>query len=126
MNPFDFSNAILTTKEDLLKENDEKEYIPYIVNRAISYYPDAIYHANMMNINHQIPKKQQFYYLLNSIRGSKRRYSKWAKPENSDDIKMIQEVYGYNLQRAREALRILTPEQIDMIRKNNNKGGVVK
>ncbi len=123
MTPFDFSTAILTTKENLLLENDDKEYVPYIVNRVLSYYPDAIYHANQMNMAHQLPKNMQFHYLLAVIKGKKRQYSKWPKPDNVEDIKLLQEVYGYNNEKAKTALKMLSEEQMKAIRATRVKGG---
>lgn len=123
MTPFDFSNAILTTKEDLLKTNDDKEYIPYLINRALSYHSDAIYHANQMNQCHQLPKHMQFYYFLNSIKGKKRQFSKWSKPEDAENIQLIKDVYGYSNEKAKIALKLLTIEQLDIIKTTRIKGG---
>lgn len=66
----------------------------------------------------------QFIFLLNTVKGKKRQYSKWSKPDNTEDIKLLQEVYGYNNQKARIALKLLTNEQLDIIRKTRIKGGV--
>ena len=74
MNPFDYSNAILETKQNLITdEASEKAYNPFLVNRALSYFPDTIIDANLMNVFNILDKKLQFDYLINSVRRSKRR-----------------------------------------------------
>jgi len=51
MNPFDFVNSISFAKKDLMTntENDdlsEKGYVPFIVNKSLSYFADTLLHAN--------------------------------------------------------------------------------
>ncbi len=65
--------SILQTKKDvLLEENDEKDYNPFIVNRALSYHLDCVPYVNQMNIHNFLDKKLQYHYLLNTIRPMKR------------------------------------------------------
>ena len=118
--PFDFINAINQTKKDLMLTHDEKEYVPFVVNRTLSYFPDTILHANEMNIRHHADNKLQFHYLLNSVRTAK-RFSKWLKKE-SGDIDLIREYYGYSNEKAMQAARILSQEQISLIRKKLTQG----
>lgn len=126
MNPFDFVNAISKSKENLIVDSTtEKEYNPFIVNKALSYFPDTVMYANEMNINNHLDNKLQFDYLLNSIRPLK-RWSKWFKKEKNDDIQVIQQYYGFGYQKAKTALKILSKEQLDIIKKKQEKGGTVK
>ena len=124
MKPFDFVNAINSTKKDLMKdpsdESAEKEYVPFITNKTLSYFPDTIMYANEMNINHVVDNKLQFHYLLNSVRTAK-RFTKWLKKDNSD-IELIRQYYGYSTDKAIQAIRILSPEQISLIRTKLTQG----
>lgn len=124
MNPFDFINAINQTKEDLFQEpNADKLYQPYIVNRGLSYFHDTVVQANTMNIHSNIPAKWQFEFLLNSIT-KKKRFSKWAKADKAtDSLLMVQEYFGYSSDKAKEALSVLTDEQLNLIKEKLNKGG---
>ena len=80
MNPFDYLNAINTTKKDIMvDELAEKATQPFMVNRGLSYFPDTILYANEMNINHHIDHRLQFDFFINIIK-KKKRFSKWAKP----------------------------------------------
>ena len=106
MNPFDYLNAINTSKKNLMENsaNDElaeKSYEPFLTNRGLSYFPDSIFYANEMNMNNMLSKKAQFLYLLNSVRPRK-RFSKWHKQEKSDDLLLISEMFGYSKPKARE------------------------
>jgi hypothetical protein len=128
MNPFDFVNSINLTKNDLMTgtENDElaeKGYAPYLVNKALSYFPDTLLYANEVNRLAHIDNKLQYQYLLNSIRAQK-RYSKWAKKEDSDDLEVVKEYYGYSNEKAYQALSILSKDQLNHIKKQLEQGGI--
>lgn len=121
MSPFDYVNSINSTaKEDLMgnDENKEKEYSPFLTNKSLSYFNDTIGHANIMNMNWHLDNKLQYHYLLNIIRPRVRR-SKWHKKltENNADIEAIQLYYGYNVKKAQEALSVLSPEQLNDIKR---------
>ena len=123
--PFDFLNAINFTKEDMFKgrkEND-KDYLPFIVNRGLSYFPDTVMYANEMNRYPDLSNQQQFSFLLYSI-SKKKRFSKWAPKESiSEDLENVCVFYGYSKRVAKGVLNILTEEQLNYIREKQNKGG---
>lgn len=123
MNPFDIVTDISLNKKKLIDETNQKEYSPFMVNRALSYYIDTIMYANDMNINHHVDKLMQHDYLFYSIRKAK-RFSKWAKKKKDSDIELIQEYYGYSYDKAKVAVSVLTDNQIKIIKKKLDKGGV--
>lgn len=120
MSPFDFVNAINSqSKKDIMTgtENDElaeASYVPFVVNRALSYFPDTLMHANCMNIHHILDYKPQFHYLLNIVRPA-RRMSKWAKKQDSD-LQLVMQYYSYSVDKAKQALSLLSTEQLSIIR----------
>lgn len=123
MNPFEYVNAINLTKKDLMIDDiTEKSYSPYMVNRSLSYFPDTVALANVMNRYHQLDKKLQFSFLLNIVR-KRKRFSKWDKQVFSDDVEVVKEYYGYSNEKAKSALSLLTPDQIIELRKRTYKGG---
>lgn len=124
MTPFDFINAINQTKENLFEEpNASKLYQPYLVNRSLSYFHDTIIQANTMNMYSGIPNHWQFAFLLNSI-AKKKRFSKWQKKDKAtDSLLLVQEYFGYSSDKAKEALSILSDEQLNEIKQKLNKGG---
>ncbi len=126
-NAFDYVNAINFTKQDLMygTENDElaeASYVPFLTNRSLSYFPETILYANEMNIQNHLDKKLQFHYLINSIR-PKKRYSKWAKRQDSEDFEAVKQYFKYNNTKTEQALQLLSPDQIRTIKKKLTTGG---
>ena len=103
-------------------EIHEREYVPFIVNRALSYFVDTIHYANEMNLCSNLDNKLQYHYLINSIRPQK-RFSKWAQKQEDSDLEAVMEYYGYNYTKAKTALMLLSPEQIKTIKEKLEKGG---
>ena len=115
----DFLTAINYSKEPLFDTEDEmvqKDYVPYIINRCLSYFPDTILHANEMNKFNHLEKRLQFDYLKHAIR-KRKRYSKWLKDETSKDLDLIKRSFNYSNRKAKEALSILSEEDIENIKK---------
>ena len=126
-NPFDYATAILQTKKQLIVDDlTEKDYNPFLINRAISQHKDCLAFANEMNSRHYLEKKLQFDYLLNTVRSMKRPFAKWAKAEKNDDLECVKLVYGLSDPKAREALRLLSKEEIQQIKEKTQKGGLGK
>lgn len=117
----DIIPSILQTKKDCLV--DEKDYVPFVVNKALSHHYDCILHANIMNMYPNLDKPLQFQYYLNTIRSYKRPYKKWLKRETIADLELVKEYYNFSTEKAKEALSILTEDQLDVIRKRLDKGG---
>jgi len=127
MNPFDYVNSIMQNKKDLMvDEATEKEYTPFLVNRSLSYHKDCIMYANEINQRHQLDKKLQYHFLLNTVRSQKRPFAKWAKPVKSDDLECIKQIYNFSDTKAREALRLLSDEQIQELKEKTDIGGLRK
>jgi len=116
--------SILQTKKYVLDE--EKDYKAFLVNRSLSYHMDCIMYANQMNLNPNLDGKLQYQYLLNTVRPMKRRFEKWQKAASVKNIEYVKEYFGYSNEKAKEALRILTDEQITLLKEKLDKGGVTK
>lgn len=125
MNLSDFLTSINSSKENLVEKDPicEKEYIPFVVNKCLSYFPDTIFYANQINIRPGLDKKMQYDYLRLSV-SKRKRFSKWFKEEKNDNIKLIQEYYGYSYRRAKEVLECLTDDNIRTIKDSLKTGGV--
>ena len=121
----EYLKAINSSKEKLMDSEDEqweKKYPPYIVNKCLAPFQDTIFLVNEMNMNHQIDKKLQFDFLLNTLR-TRNRYTPWLKAKKEKDLECVKEYYGYGNEKAKSALNILNDEQIKTIRNSSNKGG---
>jgi len=128
MKPFDYLNAINHTKENIIEDSDnpelaEKLYPPYLVNRGLSYYTDTILFANEMNIRHQCDNKLQFDFYLNSIR-KRKRFSKWFKKEQDENLDIIMSHYGYSYEKAKQVLSLFTEEKLQQLRDMRFEGGM--
>ena len=117
--------SILQTKKNVFEDDtDYKDYNPFIVNRALSFHLDCIPYVEEMNMMHYLDKDMQYQYLLNTIRPMKRKFAPWQKAQVEKDIECVKEYFGYSNQKAKEALRILSNEQINEIKRKTDKGGV--
>ena len=127
MNPFDYVNEILKGKKQLIvDEVTESEYVPFLVNRSLSYHIDCIAYANEMNRRHHLDKKLQNDFLINTIRSRKRPFAKWIKAEKVEDIECVKTYYGLSDAKAIEALRLLSDEQIQQLKEKTDIGGLRK
>ena len=127
MSPFDYVNAILQNKKKLIvDELTEKSYAPFLVNRSLSYHKDCVFYANEMNRYHQIDKKLQNDFLINIVRSQKRPFAKWVKAEKSEDLECIKQIFGFSESKAREAVRLLSKEQIQKLKEQTDIGGLRK
>ena len=121
----DYLNAINHQKIDLMDSDDEfweKKYPAFIVNKALSSFPDCILFVNEMNKMHHLDKRLQFQFFLNSI-GLKKRFSKWLRSYKIKNLEYVKEYYGYNNEKARQALDILNDEQLERIKRTIDRGG---
>ena len=116
----DWLNSINFTKEDL--SEDISSYPPFIVNRCLSGHIDCILFANEMNKHHHIAKDMQYSFYLNSLR-KKKRFSPWLRKDKVKDLECIKQYYGYSNEKASQALKILTKEQLDFIKQRLDTGG---
>ena len=116
-------NSMNFTKEDLAEEDNIKSYPAYIVNRCLSGHLDCIMFANEMNIHNHLDKDMQYQFYLNSLR-KRKRFSPWLKKGKVEDLNIVKQYYGYNNEKATQALRILTKEQLNYIKQRLDTGGI--
>lgn len=114
-NPFDWVKSICETKENLLDTRESNVYNAYIVNKSLSHQIDCLLFSNEMNSRHFLDKDIQYTFLLNSIRKRKRLHF-WVKQEKLDDIAYIKQYYNCSNDKAYQALKLLSKDQIDYIK----------
>ena len=122
----EYLNSINYTKDDVFLEDPEyatKSYVPYVINRCLSYFPDTILHSNEMNSKSFLDNKMQYDYYRISLR-KRNRFSKWLKEEKSNDLQLVKEYFNYSNRQAKEALRILSQDDLKEIRIFLDVGGV--
>jgi len=130
MKPFDYVNAVSDSKKDLMvgTENDElaeKGYNSYLTNKSLSYHVDAILYVNEMNQHASLDNKLQFDYYLHGL-PKKKRFSKWSKKQENEDLEVVSEWYGCSYSKAAEILKIINKNTLDLIKHKLQKGGVTR
>jgi hypothetical protein len=123
ISPFDFVNAIHERRNIITDEWSEKQYNPYLINRALSFGHDTIIPANEMNCRAHLDKRLQNTFLINIVQPRK-RYNKWLKPEKLENLELVQQYYGYSIKKARHVLALLNDSQIKTIKEKLFKGGL--
>jgi hypothetical protein len=121
----DWLNSINQTKKNLIDEDPTitKEYPPYIINKCLSGHIDCLMYANEMNLNHGLDKKLQYDFLINILR-IKKRYSPWIRKDKIKDLDVVKSYYKYSNEKAEQALKILTQDQINFIKSKLETGGI--
>ena len=122
MSPFDFVKSVTETKEDIF-EGNEKDYNPFVINKALSFNLDCVFVAHELSKYPDIPKESQYQLLLNSL-DKKKRWGKWTKKDSlPDDIELLKEAYGYSNDKALAALPLFSDKQLLELRELLSKGG---
>jgi hypothetical protein len=116
MTPFDYINSI--NNKNIIEELED--YNRYVIDIGLSYFVDTILFVNEINQFPKMENQMHYDFLYNSI-PKKKRFSKWNKKENDDDIDLIKEVYSVNSIKGKQYKKILTEEQLKYLR--NMKGG---
>lgn len=116
-------NSINFSKENLIEDSSSiKDYSPYIINRCLSGEIDCVLFANEMNLNHHLDKDMQYSFFLNTIR-KRKRYSPWLRKDKIKDLECVKQYYSYSNEKASQALKILSKEQINFIKQRLEIGG---
>ena len=121
----DYLNSINLNKNNLMDEDSDpawkSKYPAYIINKCMSHHMDTVMYANEMNQYSFLDSKMQYDFYIHIVR-PKRRFSPWGKKKKIDDLDLVKRYYGYSTDKAIQALRILSPNQIDYIKDKLNKG----
>jgi hypothetical protein len=120
----DWLNSINFSKENLLQEDSTlvKEYPPFIINRCLSAHLDCVLFANEMNKYHFLDKDMQYEFYINILR-KKKRFSPWIRKEKDSDLELVKRYYGFSNEKAIQAMKILSHEQIKFIKQRLETGG---
>ena len=120
----DYLYSINQSKKNILDEDPdaERKYPAFIINKCLSSFTDTVLYANEMNKNSHLPNKMQYDFFINSVKPRK-RFSPWTRKDSIDYLDVVKEYYGYNDDKALQALRILTKDQLDKLSYLLRKGG---
>lgn len=114
--------SITTTKKRVdISEN----YVPFVINKALSAYQDCIFLVNLVNMHHEISAEAHYDFLLNTVRAWKRPFVPWLKKAEADtNLETVIAYYGVSELKAQDYLSLLTNDQISQLKERMNKGGI--
>ena len=120
----DWLNSLNFNKNNLIEEDNTliKEYPPFIINRCMSGHLDTVLFANEMNKCHFLEKDMQYLFYLNIVR-KRKRFSPWIKKDKDSDLEYVKRYYGYSNEKAAQALKLLSNEQLEFIKQRLETGG---
>lgn len=115
-NMFDILKDVNMNKSFQLhkREDFNKQYNPFMVNRFLSMGFDTVFEANFMNRYYNLPKHVQYLFLSSAI-DKKNRFLKFIKSdqlkEEREMIKYIRKVHYVNNNVASDMLNTITDEE---------------
>ena len=120
----DYLYSINQSKKNILDDDPDaaRKYPAFVINKCLSSFTDTVLYSNEMNKNSHLPPRMQYDFFINSVKPRK-RFSPWARKDSIDYLDIVKEYYGYNDDKALQALRILTKDQLDKITYLLRKGG---
>ena len=83
---------------------------------------DTVLYANEINMCSHLDNKMQYDFYINIIR-KRKRFSPWLKKNTLKDLELVKKYYGYSNEKASQALKILSKEQINFIKQRLDTGG---
>jgi hypothetical protein len=120
LNPFDYIKSINEKTGNMMdiSPDAERDYVPFVVNRGLSFSADTILYANEMNCKPLTDRRMQYDYLYHSVR-KRRRYDKWVKPSEMDDelVEAVMLRYQVGRKRAMEYIRLLDDASLDALKR---------
>ena len=123
MNPFDYSNNISQSNEDIWTDDSDAEYNPFMVNRALSQFYDTCMFAQEMNASFGLTNRMQYDFLRHSVQPKKKRFAKWHKPDKDAQISAMCQVFGISLDVARQYVSLISKEELKLIMEKTYTGG---
>jgi hypothetical protein len=124
LSPFDLIGSINDKKYVPFGPEAERAYVPFVINRALSNFIDAVPYVHFLNQHPQLPHRMQYDYLYHGLRKMK-RFGKWNKLEKHEYLEDVMKYFEVSQQKAIGMIDRLTEEQLKSLRaKMNNFGGI--
>lgn len=113
----EYMKAINFDKQDLLRngERDISGYSKFLVMTCLSGL-DTLLLVNEINNRPTIDNFIANDYLLRVIPKKKNRFTPWLKKNHHPDIALVMKVYNYSKAKATEAVKVLSPEQLEILK----------
>lgn len=109
--------------EYLINEYNESDYVPFIINRLYSLYPDTVLTANLINQFPDTEKRLQYKYYIYSVR-KRKRFSPWLKYTLPKEVELVKKYYGISTKKAKEMLPFISEDTLQEIEVFLKEGGI--
>ena len=119
---FDFIKDISQNKKGIMNEETQKYYKPFMINKYLSMDVTTILYAAEINQRPYMPKEMQYDYYMSAI-DKRNRFFKYVKETSDENLAVVREYFGYGKKKAKEALSILSDDDIEYMKRRLNKGG---
>ena len=121
-NVFEFVNSINEKRNPEVIDENEKDYIPFIINRAFSFFQDSVFFANEMNRYAGVMEnRNQFDFYFHAL-PKRRRFSKWIKKQSTasteEEIQLVINKYSCSRKKAKDVLNVFANNQTEKTRFN--------
>jgi len=121
--------TIKTTGKDIWNEEKPSSYSPYLIQRGL-FSDDASAMGILNAANQRVMDKELHYkFLLHSLPKNVKYVAQSKKKKDALTVKylsVVRQYFGYSEEKARDAMSILNPSQLELIASTLNQGGVKK
>lgn len=119
--------TIKTTGKDIWNDEKPSSYSPYLIQRGL--FSDDASAIDILNAANQrvMDKELHYKFLLHSLPKNVKYIAQSKKKSDAVTIKylsVVKRYFGYNDEKARDAINILDPVQLELIASTLNEGGV--
>ena len=126
MTYIDYMKSIKATGKDIWNDQDTNSYAPYLIQRGL--FSDDASAIDILNDANQrgMDKELHYKFLLHSLPKNVKYVPQFKKKRDAVTIKylsVVKRYFGYNDEKARDAINILNPVQLELIASSLNEGG---
>lgn len=109
-NPFTYVSSI----NDKVPIPLGKDYNQFLSNRAFSYHIDSVLLVNELNMHQGIPDSAHYAFLM-EVLPKKKRFAKWAKPDNQTAAALISRYFQISIHKAYEIAHLYSEQELQQI-----------
>ena len=123
----DYMKSIKTTGKDIWNDEKPSSYSPYLIQRGL-FSDDASAMRILNAANQRVMDKELHYkFLLHSLPKNVKYVAQSKKKKDAVTVKylsVVKRYFGYNDEKAMDAINTLNPVQLEHIASTLNEGGV--
>ena len=125
LSPFVIIEDISFAKKNLVEADPDlmSSFKEFLSTRHFSYFQETLFIANELNLCSALNKKEKYDFLFYGITPRK-RFQRWSKKSDDDNVKLIQRYYDYNYKTALQVLKFFIEDDLKYIERYFFEGGL--